>query len=305
MPDMVKRLSDRICMVTGATSGIGAATAKSLVQQGATVIIVGRDLKKCNDTVQRIKRADKHASIDFIVADLSLQKHVHQCAAQFKQNHHRLDILINNAGARFLSRLQTAEGFEMNFALNYLGPFLLTQLLLKELNASSRGRIINVASEAHRACPGINFDDLQYHKRYSGKEAYAQSKLASLLTTYEMARRLEGTRVTVNALEPGNVVTNFSRNNGLISWARHIVGSFMHGKVVWPKEGAKTSIYLASSPDVEGTSGQYFSKRQAVRSSDVSYDGDVARRLWQLSLDLTSLKTDKREKMNLCEFRVL
>ncbi len=286
-----KSLAGRISIVTGATSGIGAATALSLAQQGATVIVVGRDSRKCSDTVQRIKRTAKKSSIDYIVADLSLQKEIRRCAEQFKRNHRRLDILINNAGARFLSRLQTVEGFEMTFALNHLGYFLLTHLLLEDLLASSRGRIINVASEAHRACLGVNFDDLQSCKRYNGKEAYAQSKLANLLITYEMARRLEGTGITVNAVEPGNVLTNFSRNNGLISWTKHIIGSFMSGNLVGPKEGAKTIIYLASSPDVEGISGKYFSKKKAVRSSNASYDADAARRLWRLSLDLTNLKT--------------
>jgi len=280
-------LKGKKVLLTGGSRGIGPIIAELLVNGGADVAIAARSDSGLREVASRLN--NPKARIMVFPADLREQAQREYLVNNVIKEFGTIDILINNAGARFLSRLQTVEGFEMNFALNYLGPFLLTQLLLKELNSSSRGRIINVASEAHRACPGINFDDLQYQKRYSGKEAYAQSKLASLLITYEMARRLEGTSITVNALEPGNVVTNFSRNNGLISWARHIVGSFMHGKVVGPKEGAKTSIYLASSPDVEGISGQYFSKNQAVRSSDASYDGDVARRLWQLSLDLTSL----------------
>jgi len=224
-------------------------------------------------------------------ADLSEQDQIHALADRFKGKYRRLDVLINNAGGRFLSRSLTANGYEMTFALNHLGYFILTNLLLKELLTGTRGRIINVASESHRSCSGINFDDLQGEQNYHGKEAYAQSKLANLLFTYELARQLDGTGLTVNALEPGNVWSNFSRNNGWLSWARHIAGSLRSGSLVGPKEGASTGIYLAASPEVAGISGKYFSRGKMIASSGPSYDPAAARRLWEISLVLARFKT--------------
>ena len=284
-------MAGKICLVTGATSGIGAATALSLAQMGATVIVVGRNLQKCADCVEAIRSSSDNASVEHMLADLSVQNQIHALADRFKGKYRRLDVLINNAGGRFLSRILTANGYEMTFALNHLGYFILTNLLLKELLSGTRGRIINVASESHRSCGGINFNDLQGEQSFHGKEAYAQSKLANLLFTYELARQLDGTGLTVNALEPGNVWTNFSRNNGWLSWARHIVGSLRSGSLVGPKEGARTSIYLAASPDVEGISGKYFSQEKMIASSEPSYDEAAARRLWEISLVLARFKT--------------
>lgn len=298
MPGREKPMAGKTCMVTGATSGIGAATALSLAVQGATVFVVGRNRKKCSATVNKISCAAGTSSVHFMLADLSIQSEIRQLAARFKQNHQRLDVLINNAGARFSSRIETAEGHEMTFALNHLGYFLLTTLLLEVLKVAGNARIINVASGAHTACPGVNFKDLQSRSRYNGKEAYAQSKLANIMFTYELARRLEGTGLTVNALEPGNVASCFSRNNGWVSWTRHILGSLKTGKLVGPKVGAKTSIYLASSPDVEGVTGQYFSDGKAVRSSDASYDSEAWRRLWKMSLELTDFSGGLPAKLN-------
>ncbi|HEY5512499.1 MAG TPA: SDR family oxidoreductase [Geomonas sp.] len=290
MHDRDKSMSGKICMVTGATSGIGAATALSLAQLGATVIVVGRNLGKCTSSCEEIRRVAGRVSVESMVADLSVQDEIHGLAERFKGKYRRLDVLINNAGARFLSRSLSADGYEMTFALNHLGCFILTNLLLKELLTSGHGRIVNVASGSHRSCTGMNFDDLQGAGSYHGKEAYAQSKLANLLFTYELSRQLEGTGLTVNALDPGNVLTNFSRNNGWLSWIRHIVGSLRAGGLIGPAEGAKTSVYLASSPEVDGISGKYFSNRMMVNSSDVSYDADAARRLWDISLELAKFK---------------
>jgi NAD(P)-dependent dehydrogenase (short-subunit alcohol dehydrogenase family) len=283
-------MAGKICLVTGATSGIGAATALSLAQMGATVIVVGRNLQKCTDSVDAIRSSTGNASVEHMLADLSVQDQIHALVYRFKGKYRRLDVLINNAGGRFLSRNLTPEGYEMTFALNHLGYFILTNLLLKELLTGTRGRIINVASESHRNCGGINFDDLQGEQSYHGKVAYAHSKLANLLFTYELARQLEGTGLTVNALEPGNVWTNFSRNNGWLSWARHIAGSLRAGSLVGPREGARTGIYLAASPEVEGISGKYFSQEKMVASSEPSYDVAAARRLWEVSLDLARFK---------------
>ena len=285
-------MSGKICLVTGATSGIGAATALALAKRGATVIVVGRDLQKCAARVEAIRHLTGNPSVEHMVADLSVQGEIHQLVQRFRGRYRRLDVLVNNAGARFLSRALSADGYEMTFALNHLGYFMLTNLLLKELLTGPRGRIINVASEAHRGCSGINFDDLHGARGYHGKDAYAQSKLANLLFTYELARQLEGTGLTVNALHPGNVWTNFSRNNGWSSWARHIIGSLKSGGgMVGPKEGARTSIYLATAPEVDGISGKYFSKESMLASSSESYDVVAARRLWDVSLELARFKT--------------
>ena len=276
-------------MVTGATSGIGAATSLALAQQGATMIVVGRNQKKTKQTVNKIIATTGNSLVDYLLADLSSQKDIHQLSKQFKNRYQRLDVLINNAGAKFVKRQETVDGYEMSFALNHLAYFLLTNLLLDLLKESGEGRIINVASGAHGGCSGINFDDLQSEKGFIGKQAYAQSKLANILFTYELSRRLERTGVTVNALHPGGVATNFCKNNGWISWLKHVTAHLLAGDLVGPAEGAKTSIYLATSQEVEGVSGKYFSNQKPVRSSAASYDKEAAKRLWDVSLELTGL----------------
>jgi NAD(P)-dependent dehydrogenase (short-subunit alcohol dehydrogenase family) len=272
-------------MVTGATSGIGAVTAQALAQQGATVILVGRNLEKCADTVNRIKQQTGNSAVEFMQADLSAQKEVRQLAEQFKSRYQRLDVLVNNAGAIFLRRQETVDGIEMTFGLNHLNYFLLTNLLLDTIKASASARIINVSSRAHRRAQ-INFDDLQSRSRYNGQRAYGQSKLANVLFTYELARQLEGTGVTANALHPGVVATRFAMNNG------PVVSLFMglfHLAALSPEQGAQTSIYLATSPDVEGVTGKYFVEKKAVPSAPASYDTAAASRLWQVSAELTGL----------------
>jgi retinol dehydrogenase-12 len=275
----------KTCMVTGATSGIGAVTAQALAQQGATVIVVGRSPDKCTATVNQIKDQTGNPAVEFMVADLSAQKEIRQLAHQFKSRHQRLDVLVNNAGAIFLRRQETVDGLEMTFALNHLSYFLLTNLLLDTIKASAPARIVNVSSRAHRGAQ-IHFDDLQGRSSYSGQRAYGQSKLANVLFTYELARRLEGAGITVNALHPGVVASNFAMNNG------SIVSLFMrlfHWIAISPEKGAQTSIYLATSPDVEGVTGKYFVDKKAVPSSPASYDQADAKRLWQVSAELTGL----------------
>lgn len=276
-------------MVTGSTSGIGAATSLVLAQQGATMIVVGRNRKRSEQTVNKIKATTGNSLVDYLLADLSSQKDIHQLSKQFKSRYRRLDVLINNAGAKFVSHHVTVDGYEMTFALNHLAYFLLTNLLLDLVKESGEARIISVSSGAHGGCPGINFDDLQSQKGYIGKQAYAQSKLANILFTYELSRRLEGTAVTVNALHPGGVATNFCRNNGWISWLKHITAHILARNLVGPAEGAKTSVYLATSPEVKGVSGKYFSGQKPVPSSDASYEKEAAKRLWNVSLELTGL----------------
>ena len=286
---MTKHMSGKICMVTGATSGIGEATAFALAKQGADVVVVGRNPRKGADTVSKIKSKTGNSSVKFMLADLSSQKDIHRLAEQFKSNYQRLDVLVNNAGGKFLSRQETVDGYEMTFALNHLAYFLLTNLLNESLKASGKARIINVSSGAHSGCLKINFDDLQFKKGYIGKKAYEHSKLANILFTYELARRLKGTGIIVNAVHPGGVITNFCKNNGWVSWAKHVVAHLLARNLVGPTEGAKTSVYLATSPDVEGVSGRYFSNLKETHSSNASYDEDAARRLWDVSLELTGL----------------
>jgi len=289
MISIPKPMEGKICLVTGATSGIGAETSLELARQGAATIIVGRNKKRCEKTVKKIKTVTGNPKVEYMLADLSSQKDIYHLYDQFKSQYQSLDVLINNVGAKFVKRQVSVEGFEMSFALNYLGYFLLTNLMMGMLTKSGKARIINVSSGAHGGCSEINFDDLYMEKEYVGKQAYAQSKLANILFTYELARRLEGTEITVNALHPGGVATNFCRNNGWVSWLKHITAHVLARNLVGPAEGAKTSIYLATSPEVEGVSGKYFSNQKPVRSSEVSYDIDAASRLWDVSLELTGL----------------
>jgi retinol dehydrogenase-14 len=249
---------------------------------GAQVTIVGRNAGKCATVAQAINAATGNP-VEFIAADLSTLAGIMQAAADFKQRHTHLDVLVNNAGAMFTKRALTADGYEMTFALNHLNYFLLTILLLDILKASAPARIVNVSSGAHMRA-SLDFDNLQGEKHFNGMHAYGQSKLANVLFTYELARRLEGTGVTVNALHPGFIATGFARNNGVIyKFGMGLIGLFIRK----PEQGAQTSIYLASSPDVQGVTGKYFVDCKPVQSSPLSYDKSLAEKLWQVSLELT------------------
>ncbi|MCZ6875957.1 MAG: SDR family oxidoreductase [bacterium] len=283
MAELTHTMDGKICLVTGATSGVGLVTAQALAQQGATVVVGARDPERGANTVDRIKQATGNTVVQWVLADLSVQAQVRQLAADVQRRFSRLDLLINNAGAIFSTRSLSADGIEMTFALNHLGYFLLTHLLLDALKASSAARIINVASNAHWR-GRIDFDDIQGERRYGGWRVYCQSKLANIIFTYELARRLAGSSVTVNTLHPGFVATGFGLNN------RGWFGSFVKVAqlaAISPAEGAETMIYLATSPQVTAVSGQYFVKKCAVKSSQASYDQIAAQRLWQLSAALT------------------
>ncbi len=285
-----KLMNDKICLVTGATSGMGEVTARALAQRGATVILVSRKAEKCAATVNQIKQQTGHPAIEFMVADLSSQQDIRQLAQQFNSRYQRLDVLVNDAGALFARRQESTDGIEMTFALNHLGYFLLTNLLLDVLKASAPARIINVASYGHTRGK-IDFDDLQARKRYNGMQAYRQSKLANVLFTYELARRLEGTGVTVNAVNPGLVATRFGLNNfGFIPDGISNLLLRLYGWVgTNAEQGAQTAIYLATSAGVEGVTGKYFEKQTAVPSSEESYDTVAAKRLWRVSAEMTGL----------------
>ena len=276
----------KTCLVTGATSGIGLVTARALAAQGARVVLVRRSPTKCVDTVDQIKRKTGNSAVEFLLADLSSQDQIRQLVQDFVSRFQRLDVLINNAGAVLARRQETVDGIEMTFALNHLAYFLLTNLLLDTLEASGPARVINVASFAHRI-GRIDFDDPRSRRLYVGWRAYARSKLANLLFTYELARRLAGTQVTANALDPGLVATNFGlRGGGIVT-----VFKRLHNIVALsPERGARTSIYLATSPEVEGVSGKYFVKQRPVKSSRASYNTHAAKRLWKVSAELTGPK---------------
>lgn len=280
-------MSGKICLVTGATSGIGKATAIGLARLGAAVIVAGRDPEKCQHTAQWIKSETGNDLTDFLTADLCSQKEIRLMANRIHERYTNLDVLINNAGAKFASRHQTDDGHEMTFALNYLSGFLLTGLLLDLLKKNGGARVINVSSSAHHTCPGIRFDDLHGRKSYCGKQAYAQSKLAVVLFTYSLAGRLKTSGITVNAVHPGAAATGFSRNNGAWGWIKHVLAHVLAGNLISPASAARTVLYLAASPGVEGVTGQYFIKGKSAFSSPASYNKEAARQLWDTSTELT------------------
>ena len=285
MDNQDQSMAGKTCLVTGATAGIGKETALGLARQGATVVVAGRNRERCTATVEQIKAQTGNSSVDFLVADLSSLQEVRKLAGQVKERYPRLDVLVNNAGAIMLSRRLSVDGIELTIALNHLSYFLLTNLLLDHLAASAPARIVNVSSSSHRKAR-IRFDDLEGQRRYGGMRAYSQSKLANVFFTYELARRLEGTGVTANALHPGLVATNFLSNNGKLG---QFLCFFMGLRGMSAPKGALTSIYLASSAEVEGVTGRFYEKSREVRSSPSSYDRSVAERLWQVSAEMTGL----------------
>lgn len=282
-----KNMIGKICLVTGATAGIGRVTAQSLAEAGAKVILVSRSKEKCISVVKEIKQQTSNKEVEFIAADLCLQKDIHRLAEEFKKSYSQLDVLVNNAGAIFTSYQLSKDGLEMTFALNHLNYFLLTNLLIDSLKASPAARVVNVSSIAHERGK-INFEDLQYQNKYSGWGAYSQSKLANVLFTYELARKLAGTKITANTLHPGVVGTNFGSNNkGLMG---KIVQLYLKLFSISDIAGAQTSIYLATSPEIENVTGKYFIKNKACTSAPSTYDQNLAAKLWEISLELTNLK---------------
>jgi NAD(P)-dependent dehydrogenase (short-subunit alcohol dehydrogenase family) len=273
----------KICLVTGATGGIGRAAAIEIAKRGATVVMVGRDATRGAAAAQAARAAAPSSTVEFIQADLSSQSSIRDLARRVKARYEKLHVLVNNAGGVFLRRELTDDGLERTFALNHLGYFLLTDLLLDRIKAAGPSRIVNVASRAHKRTH-IDFENLQGEKHYAGFRAYGQSKLANVLFTYELARRLEGTGVTVNCLHPGVVSTGFGKNNP--GWAR-LVATLFAPFLRTPEEGARTIVYLATSPALEGVSGKYFADERQATSSRDSYDGALARRLWEISEKLT------------------
>jgi len=283
-------MKERVCIVTGASSGIGRATALGLAQIGATVVLVCRDRKRGESVVNEAKQRYKNSSVDLLLADLSSQESIRALANQYVSKYERLHVLINNAGSYFTKRRVTVDGIEAMFAINYLAPFLLTNLLLDTLKRSAPSRIINVAG-AHHSKGKINFDDLQGAQDFNGSRAIAQSKLALVLYTYELARRLKGTGVTVNCSDPGIVATNLTDKDEDFPKFYKYMFKLLKPFLKSPAKGAVTSIYLASSPEVAGITGQYFVGKNISKSSLASRDIATAKHLWDISVSLTDLNS--------------
>ena len=280
-------MADKTCLVTGGNSGIGKSVALGLAKMGATVVVVSRNKEKGETAVTDIVEKSGNKNVELIQADMSSQNSIHQLVNEFRARHEKLHLLVNNAGVYLTKRSETEDGLESTFAVNHLGPFLLTSLLVDILKASAPSRIVNVTSDAHKGAR-VNFDDLQGERKFSGWQAYGQSKLAMILHTRGLAKKLEGTGVTVNSAHPGVVRTNFAKNNGgLVMLGFRFLGIFF----ISPESGAKRILYVATSPDLEGVTGKYFTKMHEVKSSQESYDDDSARRLWQISEQLTHLSS--------------
>ncbi len=278
-------MKDKVVLVTGANSGIGKAASLDLAKIGATVVMVARNKERGEAARSEIVRESRNGSVDLLLADLSSLESVRQLATEFQRKYSKLHVLINNAGLFNQRRHVTMDGYENTFATNYLAPFLLTNLQLDLLKASAPSRIINVSSVGHYN-GHINFDDLNLEKEYGGWKAYGQSKLALVLFTYELAKKLQGTEVTVNAVHPGTVATNiWSRPLGPVGFIMALPKLFM----TTPRQGAETIVYLASSPDASGLNGEYLDKLKVKKSSDESYNEEIAQRLWDVSTKLTRL----------------
>jgi NAD(P)-dependent dehydrogenase (short-subunit alcohol dehydrogenase family) len=289
--DATPSMTGKTVLITGGTGGIGKATAIGLARLGARVGIVGRDATRAEAAASDIRSTSGNPAVDVFTADLSSQAEVRRLAAEVLETYPRLDVLVNNVGGYWAHRHGTADGLEHTFALNHLAAFLLTNLLLDRLEASAPARVVTVSSGA-QSMGRIDFDDLQGARTYSGQRAYNQSKLANVMFTYELARRLDGTGVTATVLHPGVTRTEFGAEDqaAYFAWMSGLSKPFMKS----PAQGAETPIFLASSPEVEGVTGRYFANRKPKESNKLSYDVEAAARLWQVSADLVGLPASER-----------
>ena len=281
-------MENKTVLISGATDGIGKVTALELAKMGADLVIVGRNPEKTEKVAAEMRsQLNGSGSVDLIVANLASLAGIRSVAQQYKDKHNHLEVLINNAGAYFVKRQTSPDGLEMTFALNHMNYFYLTSLLLDVLKASAPARIVNVSSAAHYGTK-VEIDDLMREKKYKGYQVYGQSKLMNIYFTHELSKRLEGSGVTVNALHPGFVATNFGRSNGGIF---NPLFKLSQLGAISPEEGAKTSIYLASSPDVAQISGKYFDKCEIKEPSKEANDDQAAAKLWQISEQIIKDKT--------------
>lgn len=278
-------MKGKVSMVTGANSGIGKVVARELARMGSSVILVCRDPQKGEAARSEITAQTGNSSVELMIADLASLAAVRKLAADFTAKYDCLRLLVNNAGLILGKRVVTPDGLEAQFVINYLSQFLLTNLLLPTLKASAPSRIVNVSSSAHYQ-GHMHFDDLQLARGYSAIKAYCQSKLAQVLFTRELARRLEGTGVTVNAVHPGAVRTRWADEGGLLGIGVRLARPFM----LSPAKGAETPLYVSVSPEVEGVSGKYYAKKKDTQASQESYDESEAKRLWDVSMQLSGLE---------------
>ncbi len=277
-------MTGRTCMITGATSGIGQAAALDLARLGASLVLVGRNPERGERALKEVRRASRVGDVTLLLADLSSQSEIRSLAADFLATGRPLHVLLNNAGVINLRREESGDGIETTFAVNHLAYFLLTRLLIERLKESAPARVVNVASDAHRGAGRLDFDDLESRRRYSPMRVYGKSKLANILFTRELARRLEGTGVTANCMHPGFVGSNFAKNNGLLAVAAmKLLQPFARS----PEKGAETAVYLCSSPKVEGVTGEYFQDCKPHEPRAFALDDEDARRLWEVSERMT------------------
>ncbi len=288
---VVPRMDGTTVVITGANSGVGKATATALAQAGAHTVITARDESRGAQALADIRRDSHSDQVDLVVFDLADLASVKAGADELLGRYEKIDVLVNNAGLVLSDRHETKNGFEATFAINHLGPFHLTQLLTDRLVASAPSRVVNVASTAHRSARhGLDFDDLQSTRRYRGMQAYGRSKLANILFTNELARRLSASGVTANSLHPGTVATGYARDgdaSGVLAFGVKVIKPF----VLTPEKGARTSVYLSSSPEVADVTGEYFVKCRARRPSPAARDEVAAGLLWSVSEELVDQAT--------------
>jgi len=281
------QMAGKVCVVTGSNSGIGKETAFALAEMGATIVLVVRSQEKGQKALNEIILKTGNTSVSLMTCDMSSLTSVRRFVTEFKKKHDRLDVLINNAGAEFVKRQVTKEGFEQTFAVDYLAPFLLTYELLDLLKASAPSRIVNVSSGLAKNGK-VDFDDLQNEKNYKGMQAYSNAKLMVMMFTYELSRRLKDTGVTVNVLMPGFVATNLGKNSGSLSSA--IMFTLVRPMQISAKKGAEASVYLASSNEVKDVTGKCFSKKKEAETCPASYDQEAQERLWDETVRLLGLR---------------
>jgi NAD(P)-dependent dehydrogenase (short-subunit alcohol dehydrogenase family) len=278
-------MQGKVCVVTGASSGIGRATAVELARMGATIVLVCRNRARAEETCSAIRTETGNSAVDFVLADLSSQAEIRRLAQDLLIRYPQVHVLINNAGVINVQRSTTVDGIETVFAVNHLAYFLLTHLLLERMKASTSARIINVASNAH-TWGSLDFNDLQNERHYRVMKVYGQSKLCNILFTRELAQRIAGSGVTANCMHPGGVATGLGRQNG---WWAVLIAKALRPFFRTPEQGADTVIYLATSPTVEAVNGKYFYDRREIQPSRDAQDGGAASRLWQISAELTGL----------------
>jgi NAD(P)-dependent dehydrogenase (short-subunit alcohol dehydrogenase family) len=285
----MSEMKGKVCVVTGSNSGIGKETALALAKMDALVVMVVRNRERGEKARAEIVGQSGSKSVDIMICDLASMDSIRHFAREFKGRYGRLDVLINNAGAVFNRREVTNEGFERTLAVNYLGPFLLTHELTALLKSSAPSRVINLSSGLHKSGK-IDFDDLQSEKKYGGMKVYASAKLMVIMFTYELARRLEGTGVSVNVVEPGFVATNLGRNTGSLRSA--IMFKMVRPMQISAKKGAETSVYLASSYEVKNVTGKCFTKMHETATASISYDQKLQEQLWNKTMELLGLSSD-------------